>query len=167
MWDEPLAATAREIDAYTIVVSVSDARAIEVARVLCGYNALARSGVFGEMQIVDANGGARQRLRALVLLVREALRFAAGAGLTNVLTEAPERLAPFATRMSGIDAQPIGGRRLFAGELHVVRSVALRESDDAGNLATPLDARAAADAADAADQAAIGGGIDATIDLPR
>lgn len=135
MWPEPLTAGIREADEHTADVVALDGRGAVVARVRCVFNAEAGCGALGEMRIIDERGAPGQRLRALVLLVREALRFGSGRGVTHVWTEAPPRLAPFAERLSGLTSVPHGGRLRFAGELHAVRSHALRESDAHGRLA--------------------------------
>ncbi len=134
MWNEPLTATTRQIDDYTIVVTARAADGIECAAVTCVYNAGAGFGIFGEMRVLDDTGAPRQRLRALVLLTREALRFAADNGITRVHTEAPARLEQFAAAMCGIAPDSAGDRRTFAGELHAVRTHALRVSDATGAL---------------------------------
>ena len=106
-----------------------------VASVPCAHNAAAGWGVFGEMRVVAEDGGPRQRVRALVLLVREALRYAEQIGVTHVRTEAPARLELFAARMCGLTPErPSPDRRTFTGELHVARTAALAASDDTGNL---------------------------------
>ena len=87
------------------------------------------SGVFGEMRVLDASGAPRQTARALVLLVREALRYADSIGVRRVETEAPPRLRAFAARMCGL-AHDNG---VFAGDLQDVRSHNLRVTDANGN----------------------------------
>ena len=134
MWPEPLLADSESLDTHTIAVTVRHAGGRPVAGVICAYNAGAGFGVFGEMRVLDEGGGPRQTVRALVLLVREALAYAAGLGLTQVNTEAPERLRPFASRMSGLDGSRVAGRRVYSAELHAVRSAALRGSRDDGSF---------------------------------
>jgi hypothetical protein len=75
-----------------------------------------------------------QRQRALVLLVREALRYAESIGVRQVRTEAPERLVAFAARMCGFEGERAGDRRTFAGALYAARSAALAVSDEQGRL---------------------------------
>jgi hypothetical protein len=135
MWLEPLTASSRPVDEHTVDVLAHDGRGSIVARVRCGYNARAGCGLFGEMLVVDRAGAPRQRVRALALLVREALRFAEAAGVTRVRTDAPERMAAFASLLSGIEATDGRRRHVFAGELHAVRSNVLRETDAHGNIA--------------------------------
>jgi hypothetical protein len=106
-----------------------------VAVVTCAHNAAAGWGVFGEMRIVADDGGPRQRVRALVLLVREALRYAEQIGVSHVGTEAPARLEVFAACMCGLATErPSVGRRIFVGELQAVRTAALAASDTDGRL---------------------------------
>jgi hypothetical protein len=109
MWPEPLTAP--------------------VARVRCAHGTQVPCGIFGEMKIVDDRGAPRQRARALVLLVQEALRYAASIGITRVETEAPPRLHAFAARMCDLSPRADGH---FAGELHAVRSHNLRHTDSNG-----------------------------------
>ncbi|HXK33944.1 MAG TPA: hypothetical protein VNM91_08050 [Dehalococcoidia bacterium] len=134
MWPEPLSADARQLDEHTVDVVALDGRGAEVARVRCAYNARAGCGALGEMRVVDERGAPAQRLRALVLMVREALRFGAGRGIRQVWTEAPGRMAPLARRISGLAGAERGGRLRFDGELHAVRTHALRSSDAHGRL---------------------------------
>jgi hypothetical protein len=132
MWPEPLTAVTEPVASHTVAVTVRAADGAPVARVLCAYGTQVRCGIFGEMQIVDARGAPRQRARALVLLVREALRYAAAIGVTRVETEAPPRLRAFAARMSGLVHQ--GGH--FAGDLREVRAHHLQATDADGNELT-------------------------------
>lgn len=134
MWAEPLTAATDEIDPYTVEVVVRAGDGTRVAAVRCAYSRESAFGLFGEMRTLDADGAPRQRLRALALLVREALRFAADAGVARVRTDAPERLRAFATAICGLEPLEAGGVRVYAGELHAVRSYALQHSDADGNL---------------------------------
>ena len=137
MWIEPLTATAEPEGEFAFRVAVQAGDASPIASVRCPINAAAGFGYFGEMLIADANGAPRQRLRALTLLVREALRFAAENGITAVRTDVPERLQRFAQQISGVEPQLARGERngVIAGELHAIRSFALRISDADGNIA--------------------------------
>lgn len=139
MWPEPLTAAAREVDEHTVDVVALDGRGAAVARVRCAYNARAGCGALGEMRIADERGAPSQRMRALVLLVREALRFGAGRGVTRVWTETPERMAPLARRISGLAGGERGGRLRFEGELHAVRTHVLRSSDAHGRFVADAD----------------------------
>lgn len=134
MWAEPLTATTERTDTHTVTVTVRDSAGLPVAAVPCAFNARAGFGVFGEMRLLDDGGGPRQKLRALVLLTREALRYADALGLTHVSTEAPERLVPFASRLAGIDGVEAGRRRVFATELHTARTATLRATSDDGSF---------------------------------
>jgi hypothetical protein len=118
MWVEPLVAGNEAFGSHTVAITVAAGDGTLVARVLCAYSRTARCGFFGEMVIVDASGAPRQRARALVLLVREALRHAETLNITHVETEAPARLRAFAARMSGLGHAD----GIFTGELSVVRS---------------------------------------------
>ena len=128
MWPEPLTAVTEPVASHTVAVTVYAADGAAVARVLCAHGTQVACGIFGEMQIVDDRGAPRQRARALVLLVREALRYAASIGITRVETEAPPRLRAFAARMCGLSHD--AGH--FAGELHAVRSHNLLHTDSNG-----------------------------------
>lgn len=118
MWVEPLVASTAVAGSHTVAVTVAAGDGTIVARVLCAHGGAANCGFFGEMVILDAGGAPRQRARALVLLVREALRHAELLGITHVETEAPPRLRAFAARMCGL----LHTNGVFAGELSVVRS---------------------------------------------
>ncbi len=138
MWSEPLTPETATVDTHTVAVTVRDSTGATVAEVHCLHNARAGFGVFGEMRLLDARGAPRQRVRALVLLVREALRYAESIGVTHVTTEAPERLRAFAARMSGLPGTPSGARHHFAAELHAVRSAALRATREDGVFHDPI-----------------------------
>jgi len=142
MWAEPLTAETVVLDAYSCAVVAYAGDGLPVARVLCAYNVPAGTGVFGEMSVVDQGGGPRQRIRALVLLVREALRFGAEIGIVSAHTDAPPRLAAFAARMSGLPGEPFGPYVRFGAALHVMRSAALNATDPRGEFvqaAPPVD----------------------------
>ena len=140
MWSEPLTAQAQDDGRSVAVITVYDGHGAPVAQVRCDYSAAARTGLFGDMIITAPGGAPRQRIRALVLLVREALRTAANKGLTHVRTEPPARLLPFAERMSNLrgrrthhDPDPANARYELAGDLAHVRTHALDTTDLDGN----------------------------------
>ena len=138
VWSEPLTAGSVIRDAQTFDTIVRDATGKPVAGVRCLVNTDARTGWFGEMRIDDNAGGIKQNARALVLMVREALRQAADLGITHVRTEAPQRLVAFAscmTNMQGRQLDADGARNDFAGELAGIRTWTLDTSDADGNLA--------------------------------
>ncbi len=135
MWSEPLTPASADTGDYSFTAQVLDAGGAAVAHVDCVVNRQARTGWFGEMNIDDQAGGVRQRIRALVLLVRESLRHAAELGITDVRTEAPPRMATFAARLTGQPGQAFGGGRVhFRGRLADIRTRTLGESDADGNL---------------------------------
>lgn len=138
MWSEPLTAYTHDDGRSVVTVTVHDGQGAPVATVRCDYNRAARTGLFGEMVITAPGGTPRQRVRALVLLVREALRQADAFGLTHVRTEAPARLLPFAERMSNLRSRELhtGDRHELAGELHSVRTHILDTTDADGNDTT-------------------------------
>lgn len=129
MWPEPLTASTEPAGSHTVAVIVRAGDGATVARVLCAHGTASRCGVFGEMRVLDPGGAPRQTARALVLLVREALRYAETIGVTRVETEAPPRLRAFAARMSGL----VHDDGVFAGDLHAVRSHSLRVTDADGS----------------------------------
>jgi hypothetical protein len=137
MWPEPLTAVTEPIASRTVAVTASAADGTPIARVLCAHGGPARCGIFGEMRIIDDGGAPRQRARALVLLVREALRYAESIGIAHVATELPpgasDAVRGFARRMSGRIEDNVGELR---GELAAVRSHALDTTDADGNETT-------------------------------
>jgi hypothetical protein len=122
MWVEPLTPVARVEDPYTFDVIVRDGDGEPVAGVRCAVNVDARCGAFGEMIITNDHGGPKQRLRALVLLVREALNHANDLGLLHVETRVPPRLLDFARRMAGVRGVDRVNDTRIAGELAQIRS---------------------------------------------
>lgn len=138
MWIEPLTASARDNGEFEFIVTVSAGDGLAVAAVRCPHSARAGFGYFGEMAVLDPGGGARQTIRALVLLVREALRYASEIGIMRVRTDVPPRLQAFAAQISGVEPRADRGARtgVVAGELHEIRSHALTVSD-AGGVTVP------------------------------
>jgi hypothetical protein len=134
MWAEPLTADTTPIGDCTVAVTVRAGDGAPVASVRCAVNRADGFAIFGEMNIDDPSGAPRQRLRALVLLVREALRYGAEIGVVSACTEAPLRMAAFAARMTGQPGEPFGPRVRFAGELHVMRSATLNATDPRGEF---------------------------------
>ena len=129
MWSEPLTATAVQRHASGSVVTVTDGSGTKVAHVICAYSIEAHSAYYGSMQIDDQSGTTRQKMRAFVLMTREALRHAEELGLVTVETDAPPALRAFAGRMTGL--QHVNGS--IRGDLAAVRSHALNASDADGN----------------------------------
>ncbi len=138
MWDEPLAARVDDAGEYAFDVVVAEGGGRDVARVRCAINASAGCGVFGEMEIGGADASARQRLRALVLLIREALRHGAALGITDVAADVPPRFAAMVSRVSGMTPTTSGGHMRFRGVLYAVRTRALDETDANGDLVRVL-----------------------------
>jgi hypothetical protein len=153
MWPEPLAAATAPLNPHEVTVTVRDAEGRAVAAVRCAHNARDGFATFGEMRLLADAGGPRQRLRALVLLVREAMRYGADIGITHARTEAPARMAAFAARLSGVPGVPVAGRRVVAAELQAMRTALLRETDADGNFTRATEREVAE--------------FDAAIDLPR
>ena len=146
MWTDPLTPRVEDAGKYAFDAIVADAAGRDVARVRCAINIDAACGVFGEMELLDASATPRQRLRALVLLIREALRHGADIGITTVAADTPPHLEAFVSRISGMTPARLGGPRRFRGELHAVRTRALDETDANGDLAraTPAESDALA-----------------------
>ena len=138
MWPEPLTPATAPLTRYAALHTVRAGDGTLVARVRTAYNAGAGTGMFGEMIITDPAGGPKQRVRALALLVREALRYGAEIGIRDAWTDVPAdrpALLDFARRLAGragawlsVDAVRIGG------QLHEMRTATLRETDADGNL---------------------------------
>lgn len=134
MWPEPLTTTIHEITKRRFRALVLDGDGQIVAGVDCVVNE-ARCGAFGEMRIDSDAGAPRQRLRALVLLVRASLAHAAAAGVLHVETRAPARMADFAARMTGFAGVPRpDGAIRFAGDLGKIRTHTLDTTDANGDL---------------------------------
>ncbi len=142
MWAEPLTAVIRDFDDQMYGVAVLAGDGTLCAHVRVAYSAEISTGCFGVMVIDDPSGAPRQRRRAMVLLVREALRHAQQAlGLQHAFTEAPRRLQPFAARMFGIDGDDVTAGRgdaiVFRRHLADVRTNVLAISDADGNDGAP------------------------------
>ncbi len=144
MWSEPLTVESRDVDVGKdgtvdgFATTVRQQGGTMVAQVRCITNQQAHTGFFGEMNIIDTAGAPRQRQRALVLLVREALRHAANLGIQHVRTELPPRMQSFAERIAGVRARAItadGNWLALGAELAPIRTHALETSDADGNLA--------------------------------
>jgi hypothetical protein len=133
MWQEPLAVTSRGLDAYRFVAEVADGGGSVVGVADGLLNRDARCGYLGELRLLDANGGVRQRRRALVLLIREACRHAQALGVTQARAEATASMRALAERLSGRDGRPIGARFLIEGDLAEIRTRLLAVSDAEGN----------------------------------
>jgi hypothetical protein len=133
MWAEPLTVTATQTRDAEYVVGVHAGDGTLVAMVAVATGARNRCGYFGEMNVLDDNGGTRQRLRALALLVREAIRYAAQLGITHGETDvALDRpvLRAFAEKMSGV---ALDERGHLTGPLERMHTNVLNVTDDDGN----------------------------------
>ena len=119
-WIEPLSVATVDHDEYTFTCTVKENRGRAVAHVKCAVNVPAGCGVFGALFIDDTTGGVRQKIRALCLLTREALRHAHGLGIVTVETTLPPRLRKFAETLSGKTGAALNtsdGRLLIRGGL--------------------------------------------------
>jgi hypothetical protein len=133
MYVEPLTPAVKIIDAHNMRVTVLDGIGRTVAAVPICINRQARTGDFGEMEILKADGGPRQKARALILLVRASLEYAESQGIAHVQTRAPERLRAFATRLTNFDPDDEGEARLYRGELAAIRSHTLDTTNPDGS----------------------------------
>ena len=146
MWTEPLTPVVRDFDEHMYGVAVLTGEGTVCAHVRVAYSLEISTGCFGAIVIDDASGAPRQRLRAMVLLVREALRHAQQTlGLQHASTEAPRRLQPFAAKMFGIDGDDVTAGRgdaiAFRRQLADVRTHVLSVSDADGNDAPAAESR--------------------------
>jgi len=141
MWPEPLI-PASEDDAsdpkrFRTVVRAGD-RTVAVAALEVIISPRARFATCGELTILDATGAPQQRVRALVLLMREALRRAAELNIQHVYADVPDRLRDFLFRCFGIDTDLLPSRRdgwrAMEIDLATLRSLLLDRSDANGNL---------------------------------
>jgi hypothetical protein len=141
MWPEPLSADVARLNGHTVLIRAHDGQGNAIANVLAAHGP--RDAVFGEMLITDRNGGPKQRVRALALMVREALRYAASIGIVNAWTDVDASrpaLLTFAQRMSGQLGDPFGSSldatppRRIGGLIYAMRSAALTATDADGNL---------------------------------
>lgn len=138
MWPEPLTPRTRRLDEHNLIAEVLAGDGAIVATAPYVVNVTARTGAFGTMEITDERGAPRQRVRALVLLVREALGVANDLGLVDVHTRAPARLAAFAERFTGPIAPRLELDTLeYRGDLAQIRSRALDETDATGAYTRP------------------------------
>jgi len=138
MWPEPLTPETVTPKPYTALIRVRAGDGTVVARVLALYNLDAGYALFGEMQIIARDGGPKQRVRALALLVRQALHTAADLGITRAHTDvdaARPALLDFARRMAGRAGYHADRDRIrIGGLIHEMRTAALDATDADGNL---------------------------------
>lgn len=140
MWPEPLTPDTLIPTKHTALIRVRAGDGRTVARVRALYNAQAGYGILGAMAITDARGGPKQRVRALALLVSEALRAAGDLGIKRAHTDVdPERpaLLDFARRLAGRTGDASHGAVRIGGLIHEMRTAAIAASDAGGNLTGP------------------------------
>jgi hypothetical protein len=133
MWPEPLTAAALDIDEYRFRVELSagpDAQLVATA--WCLVNQGARSGYLAEISI-DPDGGARQKRRAIVLLVRECCRHAQALGITSCHAELSQAMRALGERLAGVAGEPAGARYRVTVDLAEMRSRLLSITDADGN----------------------------------
>ena len=99
MWAEPLTPSIRILDDFNMHAQVHDATGALIADAPFVINREAHTGAFGEMNIRSRDGGIRQTQRALVLLVRAALRFATTTTRRSAGTTTELRVPCFAWRL--------------------------------------------------------------------
>lgn len=128
-WSEPLRLTTTE-RANSIVAELRDTNGTIVASVICPFSADAKCGYFGSVT-TEPGGTPRQTARALVLLTRTALKWAADHGITTVETDAPPGLRALAARISGLSH--VGGT--FRGDTAATLSTVLNRTMQNGDEA--------------------------------
>ncbi len=133
MWIEPLTVSSRDLDDYRFSIDVTDGAGTVVAAADALINRGARCGYLAQLRINDPSGGARQRRRALVLLVREACRHAQSLGVITVHTETTAALRAFGERLAGRAGLTHGPRFRIGGDLNDIRTHLLAMTDQDGN----------------------------------
>jgi hypothetical protein len=138
MWEEPLATGIETLDDHHFAALVFQSGSRRpIALVKCAVNVNTRCGAYGEMNILDPDGGPRQTLRALVLLTRTALQHAQQLGITHVETDVPPKLIGFAQRLTALAGEPMPlGARRFAGDLAQIRTRTLDTTNADGDFLT-------------------------------
>jgi hypothetical protein len=136
MWPEPLSADVARLTPTLVLIRARDGQGNAIAGVLAAHGPT--SAVFGEMTVTDRNGGPRQRVRALALMVREALRYAAEIGIRDAYTDVDETrpaLLAFARRIAGRAGERTRPRHArIGGQIYDMRSAALNASDADGKF---------------------------------
>lgn len=139
MWTEPLVPRINDLGEYRFAVKVTDGDGVTVAEADALVNRRAGCGYLAELRIVAEGGGARQKRRALVLLVREACRHAQALGVTQAHTETTAALRAFGERLAGRGGVRAGERYRIEGDLAELRSNVLAVTDAEGAEETPAE----------------------------
>lgn len=121
MWTDPLAVTIQPVSPTRYRVIARDALRTVVGVATVHVGPTARTGYFGEMR-VDADGAPRQRVRCMVLLIREAIRHAQDIGLTYGDSHPTPALRAFVARITGHDPFPVGDTATVGGQIAELRS---------------------------------------------
>jgi hypothetical protein len=133
MWTDPLSADSQDLTRSLTLIRVRDATGLVCARLTIGHNRQAGTAICGELNIVDDTGGARQKIRALALLVREAYRYALSIGCTTATARnIPPKLVNFVQQMTGVQLEQVG-------DFYFIREMSMTALRDAANVATDPD----------------------------
>jgi len=111
-WSEPLTARVVVVEPWHFRADVLAGDGNRVAALHVTYSDASASA--RGLRLTDPNGAPRQKVRAVLLLTRAALDFAAGLGIRRVHADAAPRLARLAQRVFGDQ-----GELDTAGNLHV------------------------------------------------
>src|SRR3954467_2168985 len=105
LWSEPLTVDVIDTNEHRYDVRIREGTGALVAALRIEYSLRARSAACGELRVLDATGGPKQKRRALVLLLREALHHAQDLGLQQGCALVLPALTDIAERISGQRAQ--------------------------------------------------------------
>ena len=134
VWSEPLAASTIDTqpNRYQVRVTQGDGSLVAALRIDWRGN----RATCGELRVLDANGGPRQKRRALVLLLRAALHHAQDLGVQYGTVLVMPAMQDIAERLAGRQAQIVNsdGASFFTGEIAEWRTRALEVSDADGNM---------------------------------
>jgi len=136
-WPEPLAARTRDTDAgYNVIITAGDGTRVAGLQIDVYGAGRRKNALCGALRITDNNGAARQRVRALALLMREALRHAVELGVVYARADATPDMVQLAKRVTGHQPrreQPVA-TTIFTGKIIDWWQHASEATDGDGNV---------------------------------
>ena len=135
-WTEPLTAEARTINARRFVVVLTTGGGMIIGTADCYLDRANRWGYLHEITITDRNGAPRQVRRAIVLAIREAMRYGAEHGIQRCAGQVSPELRDLVAALTDADERPRSGRYYMTADLATARTRLLDRTEPDG---TPKD----------------------------
>jgi hypothetical protein len=131
-WLEPLTAEARPVNRRRFMVIIFTGGGQIIGTADCYLDHRNHSGYLHEILITDPAGGPRQVVRAVVLAIREAMRYGAENGIQRCFALVSPQLRDLVASLTDARERPRAGRYYMTADLATARTRLLARTEADG-----------------------------------